>query len=270
MAGIDAPESGQTYGSRARQALSALAFGRQARVVVQDTDSYGRAVGRVYVGSHDVNAEMVRLGAAWVYRQDNRDPSLLRLETEARAAQRGLWALPEAARTPPWEWRAAVRGGPSLPAATLAAPSRAGPAGGFPCGAKRYCRETTSCAEARFHLERCGQTRLDGDRDGVPCEGCAGRAATPAAPARCALRRDGVPRPAPPPGASRRGAAFCRVRRPRGREAAPLGGCSTAAVPRGSSGRAQAGRPESRRAGGASSSAPPAPVASGHEPSGVP
>ena len=35
---IDAPESRQPYGTRARQALSDLAFGKEARVVVQDTD----------------------------------------------------------------------------------------------------------------------------------------------------------------------------------------------------------------------------------------
>ncbi|WP_201486112.1 excalibur calcium-binding domain-containing protein [Pseudomonas sp. OF001] len=27
-----------------------------------------------------------------------------------------------------------------------------------------------SCAEARAHLEQCGNTRLDGNGDGVPCE----------------------------------------------------------------------------------------------------
>ena len=48
--------------------LSDLAFGKQARVVVQDTDRYGRTVGRVYVGNLDVNAEMIGRGAAWVYR----------------------------------------------------------------------------------------------------------------------------------------------------------------------------------------------------------
>ena len=61
---IDTPESKQPYGTRARQALSDLAFGKQARVVVQDTDRYGRKVSRVYVGNLDVNAEMVKQGAA--------------------------------------------------------------------------------------------------------------------------------------------------------------------------------------------------------------
>ena len=27
----------------------------------------------------------------------------------------------------------------------------------------------TSCEEARFYLEECSLTRLDGDKDGVPC-----------------------------------------------------------------------------------------------------
>ena len=59
-------------------------------VVLQDTDRYGRTVGRVYVGNLDVNAEMVKQGAAWVYRQYAKDQSLYRLEEQAKATQRGL------------------------------------------------------------------------------------------------------------------------------------------------------------------------------------
>ncbi|MGE0698332.1 MAG: excalibur calcium-binding domain-containing protein [Hyphomicrobiaceae bacterium] len=40
---------------------------------------------------------------------------------------------------------------------------------GFACGTKRTCSEMTSCAEACFHLTQCGVSRLDGDRDGIPC-----------------------------------------------------------------------------------------------------
>ena len=109
LAEIDTPEGGQPYGSRARQVLSDLAFGKPIRVVVVDTDRYGRAVGRVFAGALDVNAEMVRRGAAWVYRRYSDDPVLLRLERAARAERLGLWGLPEAERTPPWEWRAAER-----------------------------------------------------------------------------------------------------------------------------------------------------------------
>lgn len=106
---IDAPESGQPYGARAKQVLSDLAFGRQVRVATVDIDRYDRVVGRVHAGARDVNTEMVRQGAAWVYVRFNRDPALPPIEAEARAARRGLWALPEAERVPPWEWRAQHR-----------------------------------------------------------------------------------------------------------------------------------------------------------------
>ncbi len=166
LAEIDTPESGQPYGSRARQALAALVFGKQARIVETDRDRYGRTVGRVYVGGMDVNAELVRQGAAWVYRQYAKDTALFALEDEARREQRGLWALPEAQRLPPWEWRKAER--QQIQATPPAAPTS--PSDAFTCGGKRTCREMTSCAEARFYLNSCGLSRLDGDHDGTPCE----------------------------------------------------------------------------------------------------
>ena len=66
-------------------------------------------VGRVHVGNVGVNAELIHKGAAWVYRDYVRDRTLFALEDEARNAKRGLWALPEAERIPPWEWRQASR-----------------------------------------------------------------------------------------------------------------------------------------------------------------
>lgn len=105
LAEIDAPESHQPYGSRAKQELSGLAFGRSATVQMQDIDRYGRTVGRVTVDGVDVNAEMVRRGAAWVYRKYAKDQSLFTIEEQARDAKAGLWALPEADQMPPWEWR---------------------------------------------------------------------------------------------------------------------------------------------------------------------
>ena len=89
----------------AKQALSNLTFANSARVVVQDTDRYGRTIGRVYVGGVDVSAALVEQGAAWVYRQFARDRALFRLEAQAKAAKRGLWGLPKAQRCPPWDWR---------------------------------------------------------------------------------------------------------------------------------------------------------------------
>lgn len=174
LAEIDTPESAQPYGSRAKQELSTLAFGQIARVEIQETDRYGRSVGRVYVGTTDVNAEMVRRGAAWVYRQYSKDPTLLPMEAEAKAAKRGLWALPEAEKMPPWEWRREGKEG--KPTATISSTPKPAPAikatssTGFSCGGKRTCGQMSSCGEARYYLSKCGLSRLDGDHDGTPCE----------------------------------------------------------------------------------------------------
>jgi endonuclease YncB( thermonuclease family) len=156
LAGIDTPERGQPWARRARQALAERVFGKEVRVNAVTTDRYGRTVGELYADGVCVGCELVREGHAWVYRHFSRDPVLLELEAEARAARRGLWALPEAERVPPWEWRRREREPAASPDVR--------------CGPARSCRELRSCAAARFQLEHCGRTALDGDGDGVPCE----------------------------------------------------------------------------------------------------
>jgi cold shock CspA family protein len=45
--------------------------------------------------------------------------------------------------------------------------------GGFSCDGRQYCSQMTSCAEAKFYLAHCPDTRMDGGAgggDGVPCE----------------------------------------------------------------------------------------------------
>ena len=161
LAEIDTPERGQPYGSKARQALVDLTFQKDVAVLFVDIDRYDRIVGRIYVGEVDVSGELVHSGAAWVYRQYSTDPTLLDLEKEAKATKRGLWGLCEAEQVPPWLWRRGQRK-PSTTTTDFAKP--------FTCGTKTYCREMTSCDEAYFYLKKCGLMRLDGDRDGVPCE----------------------------------------------------------------------------------------------------
>lgn len=103
LAQIDAPEKRQAFGTRSRQALSALVFRQSVTVADAGRDRYGRVLGTVYVSGFNVNAEMVRQGMAWVYRQYATDRSLFALEDEARAGRRGLWADP--LPVPPWQFR---------------------------------------------------------------------------------------------------------------------------------------------------------------------
>jgi hypothetical protein len=46
------------------------------------------------------------------------------------------------------------------------------------CGETTYCTQMSSCDEASLHDRRCGLLRLDGDRDGIPCELICGRGAS--------------------------------------------------------------------------------------------
>jgi endonuclease YncB( thermonuclease family) len=113
VADIDAPEHGQPWSRRAREALSARVAGRPIRVNRVDTDVYGRTVGEVYADDVCVGCELVREGHAWAYRGHEADPLMLELEADARSARRGLWQLPESERAPPWEWRRARRREPA-------------------------------------------------------------------------------------------------------------------------------------------------------------
>lgn len=161
LAGIDAPERDQPFGGKSRQSLSQMAFNRTVGVAVQKIDDYGRTIGTVTVAGSNVEAEQVRRGLAWVYRQYSHDAQLLALEAEAKAARRGLWA--DVNPRPPWDWRHRDQ--------SRQAPERSAPeVFTGRCGAKRTCKEMTSCEEARFYLTECGLIRLDRDQDSVPCE----------------------------------------------------------------------------------------------------
>ena len=103
LAGIDTPERKQPFGNKAKQALSSLAFQKQALIEAETKDRYGRTVGVVFVDGLNVNHELVKQGIAWVYRKYTSDKRLYALESEAKQSKRGLWLQENP--IPPWEWR---------------------------------------------------------------------------------------------------------------------------------------------------------------------
>ena len=38
------------------------------------------------------------------------------------------------------------------------------------CDGRTSCPQMTSCAEATYFIAHCPNTKMDGDRDGIPCE----------------------------------------------------------------------------------------------------
>jgi len=102
--GVDCPEGGQPFGTRAKQFTSSLAFGKRVKVIVRDRDRYGRTVAEVVLpNGRSLNRELVRSGLAWHFKRYSDDPVLAQLETQARAARLGLWADQDP--IPPWDWR---------------------------------------------------------------------------------------------------------------------------------------------------------------------
>ncbi len=67
LAEIDAPERGQPYWRKSREALAGYVAGKVVEVFEIDIDRYERIVGQVYVGDIWVNGELVRSGYAYVY-----------------------------------------------------------------------------------------------------------------------------------------------------------------------------------------------------------
>ncbi len=101
--GIDAPETGQAFGTVSRRALGDLIQGKTVEIEEIDRDRYGRVVAIVHVGGVNVNREQVANGLAWRYVQYDKRGEFTKVEQAAKTARKGLWA--DAHPVPPWEWR---------------------------------------------------------------------------------------------------------------------------------------------------------------------
>jgi micrococcal nuclease len=124
---IDCPEPDQPFGDKARQLAAKLVLGKKVTVSLSGAQARGRPLARVCQESRCLDEELLRAGLAWCEKSgDGRrgapmgcSAELRRLEQQARAAKRGLWA--EARPVPPWEWRK-----------SHAAPKPGAGSGGFP------------------------------------------------------------------------------------------------------------------------------------------
>lgn len=117
--GIDAPEARQrcetgtgghwACGAAATAALRELA-GQGVRCTGSQEDRYGRLIAVCRAGGRDINAEMVRKGAAFAYRKYARD--YVPAEEAAHAAHRGIW---QGAAERPAQVRSEARKGQEAP-----------------------------------------------------------------------------------------------------------------------------------------------------------
>jgi endonuclease YncB( thermonuclease family) len=106
MVGIDAPEgkqmcqrSGRDWpcGEEARRKLTSLIGGRQISCRSQEIDQHGRLLGTCFVGTRNLNSEMVAAGYAVSF-----GARYKREEEDARNAKAGVWS---GQFQRPQEWR---------------------------------------------------------------------------------------------------------------------------------------------------------------------
>jgi len=108
LACIDAPETAQgPAGAEATATLKRLLEARPLELRPQTVDRYGRTVAEVIAGGRNVNLEMVRTGAAFVYRKYLRDCNGAAYELAEQQAQRfrqGVWRWDQGVERP-WDFR---------------------------------------------------------------------------------------------------------------------------------------------------------------------
>jgi micrococcal nuclease len=100
---IDAPESGQPFGSRSKQNLSDLTFGKTVDLIGTEKDRYGRLLAVVKVDGLEVNLEQVKAGLAWAFIEYKPPLNYVEAEKRARAARAGLWS--DRQPVAPWDYR---------------------------------------------------------------------------------------------------------------------------------------------------------------------
>lgn len=114
VAWIDAPELGQAFGQRAKQAMSELVFGKEVELRPHTIDRYGRLVCMVFVEGRDAGLELIKQGLAWKYDRyllseapAEIQQSYTATEAAARATRVGLWQDKEPIA--PWLYRQTER-----------------------------------------------------------------------------------------------------------------------------------------------------------------
>jgi endonuclease YncB( thermonuclease family) len=101
LAGIDAPEHNQAFGSQSTANLAALVSGKTVALECEDERSYGRLICKVLLpNGEDADLDQVKAGLAWHYKQYQDEQSLAdraaygAAECAAMKAKSGLWGQP--------------------------------------------------------------------------------------------------------------------------------------------------------------------------------
>ncbi len=153
---IDAPEKDQAFGQKSKQRLSDYVFGKDVTVTWKSKDKYGRILGTVWLGSTDINLQMLRDGFAHHYKRFDSNPVYAAAELDAQQNRRGLWTDPNPVL--PEEFRHGRAGSPSAPDGGARRPAE-------PLGGASPPGEPSSAARIEY---RAGNAMPVGSRNPAP------------------------------------------------------------------------------------------------------
>lgn len=187
LIGVDTPEvvdprkPVQCFGQEASAKMHKLLDGTKVSLETDqsqgDKDKYNRLLRYVFTEDNiNVAHELILSGFAYEYTYN----TPYKYQKEFKEAQQfaekntlGLWA-PDACVTPTQEIiyiPPTNTPAPQAPVYTEQTTSNTQTSSSsFTCSGKTKCGDMVSCDEARFYYTQCGVGRLDGDKDGVPCE----------------------------------------------------------------------------------------------------
>lgn len=100
--GIDSPERGQDYGTKATEFTRNLCAGKYVKVEIIGYDQYKRVLGVVYVDDINVNEALLKEGLAWRYKHNDSE-HYRTLESEARKKKLNIWSMKNPVA--PWDFR---------------------------------------------------------------------------------------------------------------------------------------------------------------------
>lgn len=177
LIGINSPETvdprkpvecfAREASDKARQILTGKTVSLESDSTQGDRDKYNRLLRYVWLEDNtNFNKLMISEGYAYEYTYDTPykyQSEFKQAQKEAEASKLGLWVDNACPTSNPQ---------PSPTKASGTSPTTTGGSSGsgFTCAGKTLCGQMTSCAEAQFYLNTCGLSRLDADKDGIPCE----------------------------------------------------------------------------------------------------
>ena len=171
LIGINTPETVdprtpvECFGKEASDKAKSLLTGKKVSLEADSTqgelDKYSRLLRYVFLeDGTNFNLYMIKEGYAYEYTYNTAykyQKEFKEAQAYAKANNKGLWS--------PNACNGELKSADSQTTSTSSSTSSFGS-----CGTKTTCSQMITCEEAKYFLNSCGITRLDGDSDGVPCQ----------------------------------------------------------------------------------------------------